>query len=426
MNHSETIIFNLSKHPEKEFSYKRVIRNLYKFEVYEEYFKALKEKDKSFNFSYEFFKSTIEKFIDSIKDESFNINKLEREERDLIEPLVSKILSDFLDAIFSGKLSEHVHSFREGRNVHTALLDVKQHFKDAKFFYALELDREYFNLDRKRIREKLREKISDEKFIRFINKFTKSSFLLEDNTFSNTLYGSDLFNSLSNIFLSDLDYFLGNQKDLNFVRYANTVLVGFNENYNSFLDFRNELLESLKDNYNFDLEKIERKPRASKKKSLFLGYELKIVEVEEERRVILYVPKHIINKYVVKLKLVKDITSKPWKTIHRNRLLNYSDLSILKIYSSEVKRTYDYYVLATNVSQKLGQFHYAMEYSCLKTLARKHRTSLKKIRTKLHYKKIWGIVDPETGRLVTFYKGFKKKNHPIFKENLDILPRSFR
>jgi len=63
----------------------------------------------------------------------------------------------------------------------------------------------------------------------------------------------------------------------------------------------------------------------------------------------------------------------------RPQLLNRTDLEILTVYNAELRGICNYYGLASNFN-KLIYFNYLMEYSCLKTLADKHRSKISKVR----------------------------------------------
>ena len=65
--------------------------------------------------------------------------------------------------------------------------------------------------------------------------------------------------------------------------------------------------------------------------------------------------------------------------IHRPILLNRTDLEIVMIYNAELRGLCNYYAIASNFN-KLVYFGYLMEYSCLKTLANKHRSRISKVR----------------------------------------------
>ena len=75
----------------------------------------------------------------------------------------------------------------------------------------------------------------------------------------------------------------------------------------------------------------------------------------------------------------------------RVSLLHLTDLEIISVYNAELRGICNYYGLAVNFS-KLGYLGYLMEYSCLKTLAAKHKSSISKIKAKFKDGKgRWGV-----------------------------------
>ena len=67
--------------------------------------------------------------------------------------------------------------------------------------------------------------------------------------------------------------------------------------------------------------------------------------------------------------------------IARKYLYRCTDLEIVDAYNSELRGICNYYRVASNFTG-LSYFSYLMEYSCLKTLAGKHKSTSKKIRAK--------------------------------------------
>jgi group II intron reverse transcriptase/maturase len=67
------------------------------------------------------------------------------------------------------------------------------------------------------------------------------------------------------------------------------------------------------------------------------------------------------------------------KSVHHNARINDSILDIINTYNSEVRGLYNYYCLATDVSKKIGKFKYYHYYSMVKTIARKEKSSVKKV-----------------------------------------------
>lgn len=126
----------------------------------------------------------------------------------------------------------------------------------------------------------------------------------------------------------------------------------------------------------------------------------------------LRIPQGTIEKVIVKNKMVKDIDAKQWDMLHRPRLVGLPDLEVIEIYNAELRGLYNYYALAENVSQKMWQLRYVMEYSCLKTLANKYKSSVAKMKVKFKQGKYWGVKyqTKQGEKIAYFYKdGFKKK-----------------
>lgn len=76
--------------------------------------------------------------------------------------------------------------------------------------------------------------------------------------------------------------------------------------------------------------------------------------------------------------------------IHRAGLLNLSDSEIVEHYNAEARGLCNYYKLAVDY-HTLDYFCYLMEYSCLKTIANKHKTSIRKIINKYKDGKTWSV-----------------------------------
>ena len=67
-----------------------------------------------------------------------------------------------------------------------------------------------------------------------------------------------------------------------------------------------------------------------------------------------------------------------------------TDLEIVDTYNSQTRGLCNYYNMASNFS-KLKYFVYLMEYSCLKTLAQKHKARISRIKKMFKCGKSWGI-----------------------------------
>lgn len=83
----------------------------------------------------------------------------------------------------------------------------------------------------------------------------------------------------------------------------------------------------------------------------------------------------IFSKSIAKMK------NSSYFPIHRNALINNTDLEIISIYNSEFRGICNYYGISSNFNG-LNYLSYLVEYSCLKTLAAKHKSSISKIKQK--------------------------------------------
>ena len=88
-----------------------------------------------------------------------------------------------------------------------------------------------------------------------------------------------------------------------------------------------------------------------------------------------------VEKYLFDKGAVKQRTENgKFEPEARVDLTRNTDLEIVTIYDAEIRGLCHFYFLASNY-RSLNYFSYLMEYSCLKTLAWKHRASCQKFMT---------------------------------------------
>ena len=94
---------------------------------------------------------------------------------------------------------------------------------------------------------------------------------------------------------------------------------------------------------------------------------------------------------------------------HRKELLSLTPLEILSVYNSELRGRCNYYNMASNYS-KLNYFNYIMEYSCLKTLAAKFKTTIGKVKEKYcSGSKEWAIpYYTKTGKKLMYFAEYQR------------------
>lgn len=229
---------------------------------------------------------------------------------------------------------------------------------------------------------------------------------------------------------------LGEYKNLQYVRYADDFIIGIlgskEDCQNIKCNLSNYLTKALK----LELSSKKTLITHSRDKARFLNYEVQIrqndtfFEDKNGRKlrmgnlgIALFMPQDIMIDYINKKKIVDDINEKQWRGKARPYLQVLSDLEIVTHYNAEIHGLYNYYVMAENVSSRMDMIYHLMEYSCLKTLAGKHKSSVAKIITKYKVGKDWGIkydTKKEKDKIRFFYKdGFKMNKSPNKNAKVD-------
>lgn len=243
--------------------------------------------------------------------------------------------------------------------------------------------------------------------------------------------------------LLNLPYYEPNNeeyKSLKYVRYADDFLIGINGSKEDCQHIKSVISKFLSEKLELEMSEEKTLITHSTKFARFLGYDISIsrdLAVAKDKNnvakrkyrgyVQLRIPKGTIERVIVDRKMVKDIDAKQWDMLHRPRLLGLSDLEIVETYNAELRGLYNYYSLAENVSKKMWQLKYVMEYSCLKTLANKYKSTVAKMKTKYKQGKYWGIkYQTKPGeRIAYFYKdGFTKKK-VSHKKDIDTKPNLY-
>ncbi|HBF8372189.1 group II intron reverse transcriptase/maturase [Clostridioides difficile] len=182
-------------------------------------------------------------------------------------------------------------------------------------------------------------------------------------------------------------------KKIKYVRYADDFLIAVNGNRQDCEKIKQELTEFISTTLKMELSQKKTLITHSNTPARFLGYDVRVRRDQQikpkgkfktrsmNNKVELSIPfKDKIEKFLFSNGIVKQRSDNgKLEPIHRPQLLNRTDLEIVTIYNAELRGICNYYGLASNFN-KLIYFNYLMEYSCLKTLAGKHRSKVSKIR----------------------------------------------
>jgi group II intron reverse transcriptase/maturase len=233
-----------------------------------------------------------------------------------------------------------------------------------------------------------------------------------------------------------------NYRRLKYVRYADDWLVGVIGNKEDCKrikeDFKNYLNTELK----LELSDEKTLITNSKKRAKFLGYEIRVRRSMQTKRnksgilrrcfngrVNLFVPHGAMKKKLVEYKAMKSETQRGkevWMSTKRPALCNLDDVGILSRYNSEIRGFYNFYSLANNCSI-IHSFYNIMEYSMYKTLAAKHKSTVRKIIRKfsINGEFVISYVDRKgmKKRYKFYNEGFRHKDLDRKVNHADNLPR---
>lgn len=166
----------------------------------------------------------IQKLVASLRDESYQpypsrrvyIPKKNGKKRPLGIPsfedkLVQEVVYMILEAIYEGQFEDTSHGFRPNRSCHTALRDIKVTFKGTRWFIEGDIKGFFDNINHTVMIDILRERISDERFLRLIRKFLNAGYIENwtyNNTYSGTPQGGIISPILANIYLDKFDKYV--------------------------------------------------------------------------------------------------------------------------------------------------------------------------------------------------------------------------
>lgn len=227
---------------------------------------------------------------------------------------------------------------------------------------------------------------------------------------------------------------LCNDKKLKYVRYADDFLIAVNGSKADCEMIKAKLTEFIRNELKMELSQEKTLITHSNESARFLGYDVRVRRDQQVKpwknckqrtmnnTVELLIPlKDKVEKYLFNKGAVKQRTENgKLEPVARVDLTRNTDLEIVTTYDAEIRGLCNFYFLASNY-RSLNYFSYLMEYSCLKTLAWKHRCKLSKIYDKYHIgAKRWGIpYETKNGKKV---RKLTKLNEIDGKRCDDVIP----
>src|SRR6266699_2825358 len=323
------------------------------------------------------------------------------------DKLLAEVIRSILNAYFDGTFSEHSHGFRPERGCHTALREIYHTWKGTTWIIEGDIADCFGSLNHELIVSALSEHIQDGRFLNLIKKVLDAGYM-EDWKFNRTLsgvpQGSILSPVLSNILLSKLDRFVETKL---LPQYNKGRKRKANQTYRSLINRAHRLRQQ---GQKEAAQKIKQRLRAflreelklelSEEKTLvthtrdsaatFLGYEITTRQSNTKQTLDRngYRGRSINGDIGLKVptKVIREKCKRymrKGKPFHRAELLNESDYTILATYQLEYRGIVNYYRLADNLCT-LQKLKGVMEQSLTKTLAAKHKISVRKVYQKYH------------------------------------------
>lgn len=231
MRNSVNVLNGLSKHsPQVDYKYERLYRILFNEEMFYVAYQRIYAKEGNMTKGSDgktidgMSLTRITDLIDSLRTEAYKpkpakrvcIPKKNGKMRPLGIPsfddkLVQEVLRMILEAIYEGQFENCSHGFRPKRSCHTALTQIQKRFIGAKWFIEGDIKGFFDNINHEILIGILKERISDERFIRLIRKFLNAGYIENwtfHNTYSGTPQGGIISPILANIYLDKLDKFM--------------------------------------------------------------------------------------------------------------------------------------------------------------------------------------------------------------------------
>ncbi len=358
------------------------------------------------------------------------------------DKLLQEVIRMILEAYYEPQFSDRSHGFRPNRGCHTALSEVARTWDGTRWFIEGDIKGCFDNIDHEVMLSILAERLHDNRFLRLLRHLLGAGYLEEwryGHTLSGTPQGGVVSPILANIYLDRLDQHVENvlipahtrgnrrrrnraygalstrilyhrakgnhslakelrkemqrlpsgdpydpaYRRLRYVRYADDFVLGFSGPKAEANEVKESLRTFLRDSLKLELSNEKTLvTHATSQAARFLGYELVNQQADDKHdhrgrrkvngRIGLRVSTHVIKQHC------RPYMAKG-KPIHRNALIHDEDFSIVSRYQAEFRGVFQYYVLAVNAFH-LGRLQRVMERSLTKTLAAKHKSTVRRIR----------------------------------------------
>jgi len=192
-------------------------------------------------------------------------------------------------------------------------------------------------------------------------------------------------------------------KVIKYIRYADDFIIGVKGNKEDCESIKRQLSDFISQSLKMELSAEKTLITHSSQYARFLGYDIRVRRNQELRPCGNHISRTLNNSvelcvpfedkiipFLFNKSIIAQSKDGKIEPIARKLILKSTNLEIVSVYNSELRGICNYYGLASNFN-KLDYFAYLMEYSCLKTLAGKHKSTSRKIIRKFRDGKNWSI-----------------------------------
>jgi len=360
------------------------------------------------------------------------------------DKLVLEVVRSLLEAYYEPQFSDRSHGFRPGRGCHTALIEIYRTWKGTKWFIQGDITSCFDNIDHSLLSALLARQIQDNRFLRLMSALLQAGYgeqWVSSESLSGVPQGSGLSPLLANIYLDQMDTWVEQTlmpehtrgagravnrtyrqirhqmekarqnrdieaareyekhlrtlpfydvndplyRRLKYVRYADDFLIGFAGPKAEAEQIKVEIRDFLHDH--LKLEFSEQKTlvtHARTQGARFLGYDIKVQHEDTLRDrnntrsvngvIGLYVPEDRLQELCARY--MKD-----GKPAQLPALVIEPDFDIVSKYGAQWRHYAQWFLLAHNV-RELTKLHWIMQSSLLRTLAWKHKSTVRKMAAK--------------------------------------------
>ena len=181
---------------------------------------------------------------------------------------------------------------------------------------------------------------------------------------------------------------------LKYVRYADDFLIGVIGSKSDCEAIKVDLKKYMQEQLKLELSEEKTLITNAQDKAKFLGYEIYVQRSESKVKnspgrtnrmfngnVRLHVPTEIAREKLIAMNamVIKQVNGKEvWWAESRGFLTSMKEEDIIARYNLEIRGFYNYYSIANNISAVGDTFGCIMKRSCIKTLAHKHNSTMRK------------------------------------------------